>query len=74
MAGAARLAGRDIVPAVDHPVLGAIARNIFGARGISLELLEQQLLLGGRHSPVRLAFSAELVVRESSLRPVTNSV
>ena len=31
-------------------------------------LLEEQLASAGEHSPAQLAFSAELVVRESSLR------
>jgi hypothetical protein len=34
------------VPAVDHPVLGGLARAIFGGRGIGLQLLEQQLFVG----------------------------
>jgi hypothetical protein len=33
-------------PAVDHPVLGNIAWEIFGRFGINLELLEQQIFVG----------------------------
>jgi hypothetical protein len=33
-------------PSVDHPVLGSIARNLFGRFGINVELLEQQIFVG----------------------------
>ena len=34
------------VPPVDHPVLGAAARNVFSRFGINLELLELQIFIG----------------------------
>ena len=70
------LVGFDNVPitALLQPALTTMAMPLSEFGETAARLLEQQLSLGGRHSPVHLAFSAELVVRESSLRPVTKSV
>jgi DNA-binding LacI/PurR family transcriptional regulator len=66
------LVGFDDVPitALMQPPLTTMAMPMRQFGESAARLLEEQLALGGRHSPVRLAFSAELVVRESSLRPV----
>jgi DNA-binding LacI/PurR family transcriptional regulator len=67
------LVGFDDVPITTlvQPALTTMAMPLreFGAS--AARLLEQQLALGGGHSPVRMGFSAELVVRASSLRPRT---
>jgi LacI family transcriptional regulator len=69
------LVGFDDVPITTlvQPALTTMAMPLreFGAS--AARLLEQQLALGGEHSPVRLAFSAELVVRASSLRPLAST-
>ena len=70
------LVGFDNVPitALLQPALTTMAMPLTEFGETAARLLEQQLSLGGRHSPVHLAFSAELVVRESSLRPMTRTV
>jgi LacI family transcriptional regulator len=70
------LVGFDNVPitALLQPALTTMAMPLSEFGETAARLLEQQLSLGGRHSPVHLAFSAELVVRESSLRPVTHTM
>ena len=66
------LVGFDDVPitALMQPALTTMAMPLreFGAS--AARLLEQQLALGSGRSPVRLTFSAELVIRASSLRPI----
>jgi DNA-binding LacI/PurR family transcriptional regulator len=66
------LVGFDNVPitALMQPPLTTMAMPMSQFGESAARLLEEQLARGGRHSPVHLAFSAELVVRESSLRPV----
>jgi LacI family transcriptional regulator len=66
------LVGFDNVPitALMQPALTTMAMPMSQFGESAARLLEEQLARGGRHSPVHLAFSAELVVRESSLRPV----
>ena len=65
------LVGFDDVPitALMQPALTTMAMPLRQFGESAARLLEQQLALGGEHSPVRTEFSAELVVRESSLRP-----
>jgi len=66
------LVGFDDVPITKlmQPSLTTMAMPLRQFGESAARLLEQQLAQGERHSPVRLAFSADLVVRESSLRPV----
>jgi LacI family transcriptional regulator len=62
------LVGFDNVPitALMQPALTTMAMPLREFGDSAARLLEQQLALGGARSPVRMAFSAELVVRESS--------
>ncbi len=66
------LVGFDNVPMTGLMVPGlttmAMPMNELG--DAAARLLEEQLALGGKHQSVHHTFSAELVVRESSLRPV----
>ena len=67
------LVGFDNVPITGllQPALTTMAMPLQQFGESAARVLEEQLALGGEHSPVHLAFSAELVVRDSSLRPVT---
>jgi LacI family transcriptional regulator len=69
------LVGFDDVPITTlmQPALTTMAMPLREFGESAARLLEQQLVLGGEHSPVRMAFSADLVVRASSLRPVTTT-
>jgi LacI family transcriptional regulator len=64
------LVGFDNVPitALLQPALTTMAMPLREFGESAARLLEEQLSLGGDHSPVRMAFSAELVIRESSPR------
>jgi LacI family transcriptional regulator len=64
------LVGFDNVPITTlmQPTLTTMAMPLREFGESAARLLEQQLALGAEHSPVRMAFSAELVVRESSPR------
>lgn len=64
------LVGFDNVPitALLQPALTTMAMPLREFGESAARLLEQQLALGGDHSPVRMAFSAELVIRDSSPR------
>jgi len=64
------LVGFDNVPitALLQPALTTMAMPLREFGESAARLLEQQLALGGAHSPVRVTFSAELVVRDSSPR------
>lgn len=64
------LVGFDNVPmtALMDPALTTMAMPMNELGGAAARLLEQQLSLAGKHQPVHQTFSAELVVRESSLR------
>jgi LacI family transcriptional regulator len=66
------LVGFDNVPMTGlmMPALTTMAMPMSELGGAAARLLEQQLALGGRHQPVHQIFSAELIVRASSLRPV----
>jgi LacI family transcriptional regulator len=66
------LVGFDNVPMTGLmlPGLTTMAMPMSELGGAAARLLEQQLALGGRHQAVHHTFSAELIVRESSLRPV----
>jgi LacI family transcriptional regulator len=66
------LVGFDNVPMTELmvPGLTTMAMPMSELGGAAARLLEQQLALGGRHQPERHTFSAELIVRDSSLRPV----
>jgi len=66
------LVGFDNVPitALMQPALTTMAMPLREFGESAARLLKQQLALGAEHSPVRMAFSAELVIRESSLRPI----
>jgi LacI family transcriptional regulator len=66
------LVGFDDVPITSlmQPALTTMAMPLREFGESAARLLEQQLSLGADHSPVRMAFSAELVVRASSQRPV----
>jgi LacI family transcriptional regulator len=65
------LVGFDNVPMTGlmMPGLTTMAMPMSELGGAAAELLEQQLALGGRHQSERHTFSAELIVRDSSLRP-----
>jgi LacI family transcriptional regulator len=65
------LVGFDDVPITSlmQPALTTMAMPLRQFGEAAARLLEEQLELGGEHSPVRMEFSAELVVRESSPRP-----
>jgi LacI family transcriptional regulator len=65
------LVGFDNVPMTGlmMPGLTTMAMPMNELGDAAARLLEEQLGRGGRHEPVRQTFSAELVVRESSLRP-----
>ncbi|MFL5619238.1 MAG: LacI family DNA-binding transcriptional regulator [Gemmatimonadaceae bacterium] len=67
------IVGFDDVPITTlmQPALTTMAMPLREFGESAARLLEQQLAFGGEHSPIRVTFSAELVVRESSLRPVT---
>jgi DNA-binding LacI/PurR family transcriptional regulator len=52
------------------PGLTTLAMPMSELGGAAARMLEHQLALGGRHQPERHTFSAELIVRDSSLRPV----
>ena len=69
------LVGFDDVPITTlvQPALTTMAMPLRAFGESAARLLEQQLALGGEHSPVRMAFSAGLVVRASSLRPLTTT-
>jgi len=69
------LVGFDDVPITTlvQPALTTMAMPLREFGESAARLLGQQLALGGDHSPVRLEFSAELVVRASSLRPVVTT-
>lgn len=64
------LVGFDNVPitALLQPALTTMAMPLREFGESAARLLEEQLASAGEHSPAQLAFSAELVVRESSLR------
>jgi LacI family transcriptional regulator len=64
------LVGFDNVPMTGLmlPGLTTMAMPMSELGGAAARLLEEQLALGGRHEPVRHTFTAELIVRESSLR------
>ena len=66
------LVGFDNVPMTGlmMPGLTTMAMPMSELGGAAARLLEQQLALGGRHQSERHIFSAELIVRDSSLRPV----
>jgi LacI family transcriptional regulator len=66
------LVGFDNVPMTGlmMPGLTTMAMPMSELGGAAARLLEQQLALGGRHQSERHVFSAELIVRDSSLRPV----
>jgi DNA-binding LacI/PurR family transcriptional regulator len=66
------LVGFDNVPMTGLmlPGLTTMAMPMSALGGTAARLLEQQLALGGRHQSERHTFSAELIVRDSSLRPV----
>jgi LacI family transcriptional regulator len=66
------LVGFDNVPmtALMVPGLTTMAMPMSELGGAAARLLEQQLVRGGQHQPERHSFSAELIVRDSSLRPV----
>ncbi|MDQ6633930.1 MAG: LacI family transcriptional regulator [Gemmatimonadota bacterium] len=66
------LVGFDNVPmtALMMPGLTTMAMPMSELGGAAARLLEQQLALAGRHQSERHIFSAELIVRDSSLRPV----
>ena len=70
IAGDVALVGFDNVPMTELMVPGlttmAMPMNELG--DAAARLLEDQLSLGEQHHPVRRTFSADLVVRESSLR------
>ena len=68
------LIGFDNVPMTGLmlPGLTTMAMPMSELGSAAARLLEQQLALGGRHTGTRHVFSAELVVRESSLRPVAS--
>jgi LacI family transcriptional regulator len=65
------LVGFDNVPMTGlmMPGLTTMAMPMSELGDAAARLLEDQLAQSGRHDPVRQTFSAELVVRESSLRP-----
>lgn len=69
------LVGFDDVPitALMQPPLTTMRMPMREFGESAARLLEQQLALDGEHSPVRVALSAELVIRESSLRPLSGS-
>lgn len=62
------LVGFDNVPITTlmQPTLTTMAMPLREFGESAARLLEQQLALRAEHSPVRMAFSAELVIRESS--------
>lgn len=64
------LVGFDDVPitALMQPALTTMAMPLREFGESAARLLEQQLAQAGAHSPVRMTFSAELVVRDSSPR------
>jgi LacI family transcriptional regulator len=66
------LVGFDNVPMTGLmvPGLTTMAMPMGELGGAAARLLDQQLALGGGHQPERHIFSAELIVRDSSLRPV----
>lgn len=66
------LVGFDNVPMTGlmMPGLSTMAMPMSELGDAAARLLEDQLARNGRHEPVRQTFSAELVVRKSSLRPV----
>jgi LacI family transcriptional regulator len=66
------LVGFDNVPMTGlmMPGLTTMAMPMSELGGAAARLLEQQLALRGRHQSERHTFSAELIVRDSSLRPV----
>jgi DNA-binding LacI/PurR family transcriptional regulator len=66
------LVGFDNVPMTGlmMPGLTTMAMPMSELGGAAARLLEQLLALGGRHQSMHQTFSAELVVRQSSLRPV----
>jgi LacI family transcriptional regulator len=67
------LVGFDNVPMTGlmMPGLTTMAMPMSELGGAAARLLEEQLALGGRHQAAHHTFSAELIVRESSLRPVS---
>lgn len=67
------LVGFDNVPmtALMTPALTTMAMPMTELGDAAARLLEEQLARAGRHDPVHHTFSAELVVRESSLRPAS---
>jgi LacI family transcriptional regulator len=65
------LVGFDNVPmtALMVPGLTTMAMPMSELGGAAARLLEEQLALGGEHEAMSHSFSAELIVRDSSLRP-----
>jgi LacI family transcriptional regulator len=65
------LVGFDNVPmtALTVPGLTTMAMPMSELGDAAARLLEEQLALGGRHESVHHSYSAELIVRDSSLRP-----
>lgn len=66
------LVGFDNVPmsALIEPPLTTMAMPMSELGDAAAQLLEVQLGRGGRHDAVRQTFSADLVIRHSSLRPI----
>jgi LacI family transcriptional regulator len=69
------LVGFDNVPMTGlmAPGLTTMAMPMNELGGAAARLIEEQLAHGGRHKPVRHTFSAELVIRQSSLRAVVGA-